>query len=274
MMSKRLLTAAVAIPLLILLLLLGPAWLVGLAVGLISACCCWEFLGCTEKELSLPIRVCALLAAFAIPFCGTLFDYGRVATLALFGLFAVLFGDLMLSFRRETTMDFETVTVALLGGAAIPTLLGCLGQTALLEQGRVLSLIPFIVAFVSDGAAYFVGGAIGRHALTPRLSPHKTLEGSAAGFVAAIALLLAYGLILKAGGFAVNFAVLGAYGFLGSLASQLGDLSFSAVKRLYGNKDFGGILPGHGGMLDRFDSMVWAAPLLYYLCLWVPAVSK
>ena len=83
-----------------------------------------------------------------------------------------------------------------------------------------------------------------------------------------------YGLVLRAFGFEVSFAVLGAYGFLGSLAAQLGDLSFSAVKRLYDVKDYGNLLPGHGGMMDRLDSMVWVVPVLELLAMWVPAIYK
>ena len=75
-------------------------------------------------------------------------------------------------------------------------------------------------------------------------------------------------------GFTVNFAVMAVYGFLGSLACQLGDLSFSAVKRLCGVKDYGNLIPGHGGMLDRFDSMFWTAALVSLLVNWVPAITK
>ena len=94
------------------------------------------------------------------------------------------------------------------------------------------------------------------------------------GFVAAIGLMLVYGLILRLAGFGVNLAVMGVYGFLGSLAAQAGDLSFSAVKRLCGVKDYSNLIPGHGGMLDRFDSMIWVAPLMDLVVRWVPAIYK
>ena len=126
----------------------------------------------------------------------------------------------------------------------------------------------------SDTGGYFVGLALGRHKLTPHLSPNKTLEGSVGCFLFGIGFTLVYGLILRAAGYTVNLAVMGAYGFFGALAAQLGDLSFSAVKRLCGVKDFGKLLPGHGGMLDRFDSMVWTAALLELLASWVPASVK
>ena len=102
--------------------------------------------------------------------------------------------------------------------------------------------------------------------MTPRLSPHKTIEGSIGGFFSAIALMLLYGLILKAAKFTVNFPVMAVYGFLGALACELGDLSFSAVKRLCGVKDYGTLIPGHGGLMDRADSLLFAIPTAY-LCL-------
>lgn len=134
-------------------------------------------------------------------------------------------------------------------------------------------LLPFVAAFISDAGGYFVGRALGKHKLAPRLSQHKTIEGSAGGFVFAVAGMLIYGVILKATGFTVNFLVLAVYGFLGSLACQIGDLTFSAVKRETGLKDYGNLIPGHGGMLDRFDSMHLTAPMIELLVLWVPAIT-
>ena len=86
-------------------------------------------------------------------------------------------------------------------------------------------------------------------------------------------MMLIYGLILKALHFTVNILVMCVYGFLGSLACQLGDLCFSAIKRLHGIKDYGKLIPGHGGMLDRFDSMFWTAAMVEILVNWVPAIA-
>lgn len=273
-MTTRIIVAAFAIPILVLIILLAPVWALGFVVGVIAARCAWEFLYVAEKDAPIRISVYAALAALCIPFLDTFFDGGRVALIALFFLFAVLFCELMLSFRKETTMEFETVAVALLAGAVFPALLGGIVRLALRDSGNVYALLPFVVCFSSDSGAYFAGVFLGRHKLTPRLSPNKTLEGSIGGFLLAIALTLVYGLVLKAAEFEVNFAVMGVYGFLGSLAAQLGDLSFSAVKRLLGIKDYGNLIPGHGGMLDRFDSMIWCAALLELLAAWVPAITK
>ena len=144
-----------------------------------------------------------------------------------------------------------------------------------MTDGRYLVLLPFIVAFISDGGAYFAGVLWGRHKVTPHVSPNKSLEGYIGGFIAAILGMVIYGIILKyAAGFEINILWLIIYGIVGSLVTQLGDLSFSLVKREYKIKDYGNLLPGHGGMLDRFDSMIFAAPVIYVLVEFLPAFCR
>ena len=273
-MKTRILVAVIAIPILVLIIFFAPVWVLGAVVGIIAACAAWEFLRCTEMDIKKRMLVYAAVASFCIPLGGALLPADKVYETVLFLLFAVMFCELMLSFRHKTTMDFETVAVMLLAGGVMPILLAAIVRLDAREHGSVYALLPFIAAFSSDSGAYFAGTFLGKHKLTPRLSPHKTLEGSVGGFLSAIVLMLIYGLVLKAAKFEVNFAVLAVYGFLGSLACQLGDLSFSAVKRLCGVKDYGNLIPGHGGMLDRFDSMFWTAALIEILVTWVPAITK
>lgn len=273
-MLKRVIVAVIAIPVLLLIILAAPLWVFGLLVGLIAGGCAWEFLRCAETESPLRFRFVAAVIAALIPLGQTLFPGGRTTQLLLFLLFAYMMCELMISFHRETTLDFETVPVVLLGGGIMPVLLSSLVHLGQMAYGHVYVILPFVVAFSCDSGAYFVGCAVGRHKLAPRLSPHKTLEGSAGGFAGAVVLTLVYGLILKLCGFEVRFSVLAADAFLGALACQLGDLSFSAIKRLCGVKDYGTLIPGHGGVLDRFDSMFWTAALIDLLVSWVPVFTK
>ena len=278
-MLTRVIVAVIAIPLILLAVFFAPLWVLGILMGAISAAAAWEFLRCAWRDAGeegvVKIRMTAYAAvvAFSIPFLAVFYNSSRVYELAALALVAATGVELMLSFRRETPMKLEMVATALLAGAVFPVLLSGVIRLATREpDGRVYALLPFVAAFASDSGAYFAGMFLGKHRLTPRLSPHKTLEGSVGGFVFAIAVMLGYGFILRALGYTVNLPVMGVYGFLGSLVAQLGDLSFSAVKRLYDVKDYGKMIPGHGGVLDRFDSMIWVAALLDLIARWVPAI--
>lgn len=273
-MLTRIIVAVIAIPILILIIFFAPLWVLGIVVGAIAGCSAVEFLRCAAPELPPRIPAAAAVFAFLIPFGSVFYATGRVYEIALFLLFAYSFCELMLSFRKETPMGFGSMAAVLFAGVILPVLLSAIVRLGLREQGSIYVLLPFVVAFSCDSGAYFAGTFLGKHKLTPRLSPHKTIEGSIGGFLAAIALMLAYGLILRRLGFTVNLPVMAVYGFLGALACQLGDLSFSAVKRLSGVKDYGKLIPGHGGMLDRFDSMFWTAALVELLAAWVPAIAK
>jgi phosphatidate cytidylyltransferase len=125
---------------------------------------------------------------------------------------------------------------------------------------------------LTDAGAYFVGVFYGKHRGITQVSPNKSREGYVGGVLSGALFLLMYGLILQ--NFAhlsVSLPAMAVYGLLGSGVTELGDLSFSFIKRQYGIKDYGDLLPGHGGMLDRFDSMIFAAPMLLILVEIYPA---
>ena len=111
-----------------------------------------------------------------------------------------------------------------------------------------------------------------KHKGITRVSPNKSLEGYAGGILFGGLFMLLYGAILhQFGGIEVNFPLMVVYGLVGSAITELGDLSFSLIKRQYGIKDYGNVIPGHGGMLDRFDSMTFAAPALWLMVTLFPA---
>ncbi len=129
--------------------------------------------------------------------------------------------------------------------------------------------MTFISAWGSDTFAYFTGVLIGKHKITPRLSPKKSVEGCIGGVIGAGLLGLVYGLILQALG-RIPHESLWAYpllGVSGSVVGQIGDLAASAIKRDFGIKDYGKCIPGHGGIMDRFDSVIFTSPLIYLLTL-------
>lgn len=139
-------------------------------------------------------------------------------------------------------------------------------QIRMLPLGAYIIWLLFICSWGSDTAAYCVGMSIGKNRLAPKISPKKSIEGAIGGVLGTILLGTLYGLALNHWtDIDVSVLVFAAVGGVGSIVSQVGDLAASALKRHYDIKDFGSIMPGHGGVLDRFDSMIFVAPLIYYV---------
>lgn len=162
---------------------------------------------------------------------------------------------------------FQEVAMCFAGVIYVTVMLSCLYQVRCMEGGIYLVWIIFLAAWGSDTCAYCVGKLIGKHKLPTSLSPKKTIEGCSGGVVGAALLAFIYAYIfreplLEQGCTVWLFTLAGA---LGAICSQIGDLAASAIKRNYGIKDFGKLIPGHGGIMDRFDSILFTAPLAYIL---------
>lgn len=271
-MVTRIVVAVVLAPLFFaVLFFLPPVWL-AVVVAAISAMASYELLRATRVAHHNRMYVYTALSAAAIPL-GFWLGYGEItARAASLLLMAALFLAAIRLYGREKAVGFEQIMVCLFGGLVIPMFLSALVQLKGMENGRFLVLLPVICAFLTDAGAYFAGVFLGRHRGITQVSPNKSLEGYIGGILSGAVFMLLYGLILERfAGLAVSFPVLAVYGLLGSAITELGDLSFSLVKRQYGVKDYGNLLPGHGGMLDRFDSMTFAAPMLLLLVELFPA---
>lgn len=127
------------------------------------------------------------------------------------------------------------------------------------EFGKIYVWLIFIISFATDTFAYFTGYLFGRHKLIPKVSPKKTVEGSIGGILGSACLCILFGYI-----FNLNLFTMAVIGSLGSIVAQCGDLFASSIKRYVGIKDYGKLIPGHGGILDRFDSVILVAPYVYY----------
>lgn len=272
-MKTRIIVAAVGIPLLVAFIFLVPLWAFAAVVGIISLGSAYEFLRCVGPELPLRFSVYAMVSALAIPILSVLVDVNIIIYTVLFALTLVMFVELMLSFRKNGQFRFADVLQVIFAGGVMPLLLSALVRVGDRECSQAYLLLPFVAAFSCDSGAYFAGKFFGKTKVFPHLSPNKTLEGCIGGVLADVVLMLLYGVVLVIFGLKVNFFYMSLYGLLGSIACQLGDLAFSAVKREYGVKDYGTIIPGHGGMLDRFDSMHFAAPMVEVLVILLPAVT-
>ena len=138
-----------------------------------------------------------------------------------------------------------------------------------IEHGKFVFFLVFIAAWGCDTFAYLVGTLIGKHKLIPEISPKKTVEGAIGGIVATMLLFALYGFLVGrylGNGTQPRYFVLMAYGFVLAIVGQIGDLIASAIKREHGIKDYGNILPGHGGIMDRFDSILAVSTVLIMLC--------
>ena len=272
-MKQRILVAVIGIPLLLLVLCWAPHWATAAllaALGVIGAHELLAAVSGAEKTKSLWVlagfmAVCTVFSTYAgmEAYKGTVLvavPWLLCAAVALLFLLAVRW------FGRENAIAFQGVCAVLLGGVAIPLAMSCLLRLRLMEFGGGLVLMPLVAAFMSDAAALFTGMACGKHKLAPKASPKKTVEGAVGGLVGGIVGMVLFRIVF----FFVTVQALSigwcmVIGLVGAFMGQLGDLSFSVIKRQCGIKDYGRLLPGHGGVLDRFDSVIFAAPVVWMI---------
>ena len=272
-MKTRIITALVGLPILIYLLLWAPLWLFGAAMGLVCTIAAYEMLhmalGKTPRRLYVSVMLCALLMPVMFSL-GLEFSWGVGMLLFLFFLLSI---EQMVSYSGHWRITLDMIAVSMLAGGVMPMMLSTLARIGLIPGvGRVRMMLPFVIAFGSDTGAYFTGMTLGKRKLAPHISPKKTVEGAVGGMAAGALCALIYGIILRSCGFGVNLLSLTGFGLVGSVVAQLGDLTFSAFKRQYDVKDYGTILPGHGGVLDRFDSIYYLAPLTEVWIAFSPAI--
>ena len=164
----------------------------------------------------------------------------------------------------------EQVMTSFFGFFYVSVMLSCVYLTRSLPNGVYLVWLIFLCSWGCDTCAYCVGVLIGKHKLAPVLSPKKSIEGAVGGVVGAALLTIAYGFACReAMGISTAYVfALAGISAVGSLISMVGDLAASAIKRNYEIKDYGTLIPGHGGILDRFDSVIITAPIIYFLALY------
>ena len=162
----------------------------------------------------------------------------------------------------------EQVLAALFGLFYVAVMLSYIYQIRILQGGVFTVWLAFVCSWGCDTCAYCVGVLFGKHKMAPVLSPKKSVEGGIGGVAGAALIGVLYALAINhwgaAGVSVAEFAIIGA---VGGAISQIGDLAASAIKRQYAIKDYGKLIPGHGGILDRFDSVIFTAPIIYYLAI-------
>lgn len=272
-MAKRILVAVIFVPALLAVMLVPPpiAWTA--VVCFISAMACFELLRATgEGKLTPPMKGAAILSAALLPL-GSWAGLGTAyVNLWAFVVTAVCFWCAIRAYDgQKAPVGFFQVLVCLFGGVIIPLALAALVELRCMEHGKYLVLFAVLLAFVTDAGAYFAGVFLGKHRGITQVSPNKSVEGYIGGFVSGVVFALIYGLVITELARApANLLSLALCGLFGALATEVGDLAFSFVKRQYGVKDFGHLLPGHGGMLDRFDSMLFCGPVVLFIVQCLP----
>ena len=168
----------------------------------------------------------------------------------------------MLSHHEKGDFTSKDAATLVFFTLAIPLIFSMLRYIRNMEKGNLLVWLPFIVSWLTDTFAYFSGRFFGKTKLCEKISPKKTVEGAIGGVIGAVAGCVVFGIVADT---ALPMFFLVPFGMSGSVLSQMGDLFASCIKREYGIKDFGNIMPGHGGVLDRFDSLLLTIPYTYIL---------
>lgn len=274
-LKPRLLTAAIGIPAVLLIIFLSELWhpFLSIMLALVTALMIGEYLYGKKLlkiyYLSIPCiifgaAVC-LLAAFKLIF----FIYIAVFVLLLIEFFIsiirhdrIVYSDLSYALTGAGLITFGTATIAYL----------CISHLSL----SFFFVISFALPWMADAGGFFVGATLGKHKLCPKISPKKTVEGAIGGVFFCILAAVGIGFLFQyliTPTLTVHFIPLIIIGACDAVFSIVGDLSFSLIKRSINIKDYGTMFPGHGGMLDRFDSIIFTVPMVLIINTYLPFLS-
>ncbi len=293
-MLKRIATAVVLIPIVLALILRAPVPILAAVAAIVALLTIHEFLKLTESYgvEPMPLPTYLFTAIFFLPIAFSagetpLLTTGRFLVTLGFAAAIVPFLFLTRAMRGQNlSTGYPSAAASAFAFAYIALPMGMLVQLRQQWAGAFYLLYLLLVVWAGDIFAYFVGKSIGRHLMAPRISPKKTWEGAVASIVASVGVgwllfshgeqissaLLRWGLIERRDGiFGLEQPGIGPVIFLTvilNIAAQLGDLVESLIKRGANVKDSGALLPGHGGMLDRIDALLFAAPVLWYYAAW------
>lgn len=264
MLKRRILSGAIFLIVLILIGVFDSPFVDTCVITFLSMMGIYEYNKAFKIAKFKPISWVGYLGCLTIFLMGGIIpdqDKMYITKIALPAFIIIIFMYMILTNLKRTIVDVAITVFSLL---YIPFMFSFVKLILMMDHGRFLIIYVFMAAFASDTFAYFIGSKFGKNKLCPEISPKKTIEGSIGGILGVI---LCFTIITYIGNeyFNMNLNIIYMLfaGVIAGIAGQFGDLSASAIKRYCNVKDFGNIMPGHGGILDRFDSMLFVAPVMY-----------
>lgn len=270
-MKTRIITAIVAIALFVPVCVFSDYIIFPIAISILSAVGVYEMAKCLNQHRRLALTIPMYIIAAILPISRFLLlrqsHFISIAMISIFFMLMYSLAYVMLRKNQDKIADIITLY------GLFVYIVGCFSSVVCVRYmagGKYIYLLVFLGAWVCDTFAYFTGKFLGKHKLIPEISPKKTVEGSIGGIVFTIGAFVLYGFIVNSNfgdHIKLSYILLVILGFASSIISQIGDLVASAVKRQYEIKDYGKLFPGHGGVLDRFDSVMLVAPVTYVIFL-------
>ncbi|MBI4855514.1 MAG: phosphatidate cytidylyltransferase [Acetobacterium woodii] len=257
-MKTRIWTGVIGLPLLIFILYSGGFILV-IGVSLLAIAGVLEYTSAVNRLIRPKINIFLMVFLAGVLMLTIKLDYYFLMPVLLLEFIAIFCYEIL-----SGNVGIQRGSATLMGLIYVPVMFGHLFLFETVNKGVYYMWMIFVIAFTTDTAAYFVGKSIGNRKIAPLISPKKTIAGSIGGVVVAALCTILYGTILSSYfNFVLPWYLYLIVGIFGSIAGQCGDLMASMIKRKAKIKDYGSILPGHGGILDRFDSILFIIPLIY-----------
>jgi phosphatidate cytidylyltransferase len=268
MLKHRVITAAVGVPLIILAIWFGDPWpWFTLLIAAAALAGTYEFYHMANFDRKEPLIYLGLLWSLALVLSP---HYGNPDVLPIVITTTMLISLICLLLRPSREKAFRDWAWMIVGALYVGWMLSYWLNLRGLADGQNWVYLAMLTTFANDTGAFFIGRARGKHKLVPAVSPAKTWEGAIGGLVCAILAAIVIALVLNLiSPFTFKYWQIILLGFLVSLFAQLGDLVESLLKRNMGVKESGNLLPGHGGILDRFDSLIFVGAVVYYYVIWV-----
>lgn len=261
---KRILTGVIGFPVAAAILILSNTYIFDIVIAFIAFVMMDEYCKSFQDKKAKPIKWISYLSCASIALIHVIpTEYIKTIIICAVPIMGViLFLHVILSNMKINIID---ISVTLFGIAYIVLFFAFVAILRGVEHGRLLVWYIFFAAWGTDILAFVIGRHFGKHYFS-EISPKKTIEGCIGGIIGAVVFVLIYTLFInKYFGMNINYYIIAGFAVIWSLLGQIGDFAASTIKRFNGIKDFSNLLPGHGGMLDRFDSVIFIAPFAYVL---------